>query len=595
MATFKKFLDLLTAREKKRAACVFVLMLITALFDVLGVASIMPFMAILADPQLIESNLAMTYVFNFLGYQNRQDFLLASGLCVFLLLITSLCFKALSVYSQTRFALMREYSISKQLVECYLQQPYAWFLNRHSADLGKTILSEVGNLVHGGLLPLLTLIAQCIVAVCLMGLLLLVDPWLAISVGVVLGGAYLVVFKFMSGLLQRLGAGRVSANQQRYAAVSEAFGAVKEIKLKGIENVYAQRFTKPARLYAKAQTTAHVIGQLPRFMLEGIAFGGMLVVILYLMSQSGDFAKALPVIALYAFAGYRLLPALQQIYLTLTQLRFAGPALDILHKDLISLGRDKFLTAANGPFEIKVGITLSRIEYCYPNSLGSVLKGISMHIPVNTTVGLVGATGGGKTTTIDIILGLLEPLKGRLIVDGVVITEVNRTLWQKNIGYVPQQIYLSDDTVAANIAFGLEAKDIDMQAVERAARIANLHEFIINDLDAGYQSTVGERGVRLSGGQRQRIGIARALYHSPRVLILDEATSALDNLTEQAVMDAVHNLSHEITIILIAHRLSTVRECDQIFLLEKGEIAAQGTFDELVSSSDHFRAMAGAQ
>jgi ABC-type multidrug transport system fused ATPase/permease subunit len=205
----------------------------------------------------------------------------------------------------------------------------------------------------------------------------------------------------------------------------------------------------------------------------------------------------------------------------------------------------------------------------------------------------VGFTGSGKTTAIDLILGLLEPDSGDFKVDGKVINSFNKRQWQKSIGYVPQQIYLSDATVAANIAFGLKPEEIDMQAIERAATIAKLHDFVINELPMGYQTTVGERGVRLSGGQRQRIGIARALYHSPNVLIFDEATSALDNLTEQAVMEAVHKLSHEITIILIAHRLSTVRECDQIFLLEKGEVKGQGTYNELVGSNDQFRAMAG--
>jgi len=204
----------------------------------------------------------------------------------------------------------------------------------------------------------------------------------------------------------------------------------------------------------------------------------------------------------------------------------------------------------------------------------------------------VGATGSGKTTTVDLILGLLEAQVGVLEVDGQAITEHNRRAWQRAIGYVPQQIYLADDTVAANIAFGLQEKDIDQAAVERAAKIANLHEFVANELPQQYQTTVGERGVRLSGGQRQRIGIARALYHNPQVLILDEATSALDNLTEQAVMEAVHNLGHEITIILIAHRLSTVKACDTVYLLEKGELKAQGTFDELTQANERFRAMA---
>ena len=285
------------------------------------------------------------------------------------------------------------------------------------------------------------------------------------------------------------------------------------------------------------------------------------------------------------------MPALQNIYGAVTKLRFAGPAIDSLHKDLMSL-QPANPHQAMAAMSLIQAITLNQIQYSYPNAPQPALKDLSLTIPAKRTVGLVGATGSGKTTTVDLILGLLEAQEGALEVDGQAITEQNRRAWQRAIGYVPQQIYLADDTVAANIAFGLDAKDIDQAAVERAAKIANLHEFVVNELPQQYQTTVGERGVRLSGGQRQRIGIARALYHNPQVLILDEATSALDNLTEQAVMEAVHNLGHEITIILLAHRLSTVKACDTTFLLEKGELRAQGTFDELTQANERFRAMA---
>jgi ABC-type multidrug transport system fused ATPase/permease subunit len=352
-----------------------------------------------------------------------------------------------------------------------------------------------------------------------------------------------------------------------------------------------RRFSDPARAFARHQASAQVVSQLPRFALEAIAFGGMLLVVLYLMAQNGGFSNALPVIALYAFAGYRLMPALQAIYKSVTSVRFAAPALEALHADLMGL-QPANPHQAGEALPLNHAITLSDVTYSYPNAPQPALKELNLTIPARATVGLVGATGSGKTTTVDVMLGLLEPQRGTLAVDGVVIDETNRRAWQRAIGYVPQHIYLADDSVAANIAFGLEAKDIDPMAVERAAKIANLHEFVMEELPEQYQTTVGERGVRLSGGQRQRIGIARALYHDPQVLILDEATSALDNLTEQAVMEAVHNLGREITIILIAHRLSTVKACDTIFLLEKGELKAQGTFDELTQASERFRAMA---
>ena len=307
------------------------------------------------------------------------------------------------------------------------------------------------------------------------------------------------------------------------------------------------------------------------------------------MTLSSDITNVIPIIALYAFAGYRLMPALQKIFISLTSLRVVTPALDSLHNDLKNL-KPIILGNNNGDtLKVNNDICLKNIYYNYPNASRTALKNINLTIPANKTIGLVGATGSGKTTTVDILLGLLEAQKGTLKVDGKIIDNNNRRAWQRSIGYVPQQIFLSDNTVSANIAFGVNIKDIDQEAVQNAAKIANIHNFIMNELPLNYQTTVGERGVRLSGGQRQRIGIARALYHKPKVLVLDEATSALDNLTEKAVMDAVHNSEKSITKILIAHRLTTVENCDKIFLFDKGELKTQGTFEELIKISDDFR------
>lgn len=587
-----KLLSLLTRNEQKQAMLLVGMILIMAFFDVLGVASILPFMAVLASPELVHTNLVLNAVYktaSYIGINTTEQFLFVLGVLVLILLVTSLLFKIITVYAQTRFALMREYSIGKRLIEGYLHQPYSWFLNRHSADLGKTILSQVNAVIQYGMLPLMTLMAQGAVALALLILLLIVDPLLAFGVGIVLGLAYVSVFVMMSGRLKRLGQACFDADEERFSSVNEAFGAAKELKVGGLEQAYIQRFAVPAEIYAKSQATASVISQLPRYALEVIAFGGMLLIMLYLMAQNGSFAAAVPIIALYAFAGYRLMPALQQIYGAFTQLRFIGPALEALHKDLSDLQLSEVQQGCVKQLQLTQSIKLNQVSYSYPNAQQSILNNINLIIPAHSTVGFVGATGSGKTTTVDIILGLLEPQAGTISIDGQVITTANRRAWQSAIGYVPQQIYLADDSVAANIAFGVTVKDIDQKAVERAAKIANLHEFIIDDLPLGYSTTVGERGVRLSGGQRQRIGIARALYHNPQVLILDEATSALDNLTEQAVIEAVNNLGHQITIIMVAHRLSTIKSCDNIFLMDRGEVVAQGSYESLVQENDNFK------
>jgi ATP-binding cassette, subfamily B, bacterial PglK len=597
MQTIKKILIILSPAERKRAGLVLVMILIMAFLDMLGVASIMPFVAVLANPELVETNAILNAAYNasqILGVSTVQEFIFVLGIMVFVMLFVSLSFKASTVYVQARFSLMREYSIGKRLVEGYLQKPYSWFLTRNSADLGKNILSEVNLVVANVLIPIMNIIAQSAVSMALLLLLIIVDPMLALTIILVLGLTYSLIFKVTKKLLSRIGKERLENNEARYVAVNEAFGAAKEVKIGGLERFYTQRFAVPAQSYAKNLATANIIGQLPRFALELIVFGGMLLVILILMNQNGSFTSAVPVISLYAFAGYRMMPSLQGIYTSVSQLRFAVAALDALLVELTSIEPESISSDKNShkkALPLMQDITLNNVTYHYPNTEDPAIKNINLTIAAKSTVGLVGSTGGGKTTTVDLILGLLRPQQGTLEIDGQVINDKNRKDWQSSIGYVPQHIYLADDSVEANIAFGVAPEDIDQVAVERAAKIADLHDFVIKKLPNQYKTKVGERGVRLSGGQRQRIGIARALYLNPQVLVLDEATSALDNLTEQAVMKAVHNLGQEITVIMIAHRLSTIKECDTIFFLENGELTGQGSFNELIQSNERFMAM----
>ena len=592
METLKKLLFLLTPNERKQASLLLLMMIVMAMLDMIGVASILPFIAVLSNPDIIETNIILKKMFeasNIFGVENSHQFLFFLGILVFLTLVISLFFKAFTNYVQLRFVQMREYTIGKRLVEGYLHQPYSWFSGRNSADLGKNILSEVGHIIGAGMKPLMDLVAQIMVATAIIILLFIIDPKLVITISLFLVSTYGLFFYFIRRYLNRIGKGRLENNLQRFKTVSEAFGASKEVKVGGLEQNYIQVFSKSAQHFARTLASAGVVDQMPRYFLEAIAFGGILLITLYMMTQSGSINNSLPIISLYVFAGYRLMPAVQQIYVSFTKLTFVKPSIDKIYNDIKNL-KPFIINQDNGTLPLNKSITLKNIHYNYPNTSRTVLKDVSLNISAKTTVGLVGATGSGKTTTIDIILGLLEAQKGTLEVDGQTITKFNSRSWQRNIGYVPQHIYLADDTVAANIAFGVNPKDINHEAVEKASKIANLNEFVLEELPKQYQTTIGERGVRLSGGQRQRIGIARALYHKPQVLILDEATSALDNQTEKAVMDAINNLNKNITIILIAHRLNTVKKCDNIFLLEKGKLKNEGTFEELIQVNENFRA-----
>jgi len=584
MNIIQKFLILLSKHERKNALLLLLLILVMAFLDMIGVASILPFMAVLTNPSIVETNVILNKMFQIsklFGVENNDQFLFVLGVSVFILLIFSLAFKAFTTYVQLRFVNMREHSISKRFVESYLHQPYVWFLNKNSADLGKTILSEVSQIVAKGLKPLIEMIAKGMIALALIILLILTDPQLAFIIGFSIALAYVLIYLFSLKYLNKLGNQRLENNKLRFLRINEAFGAIKEIKISGLEEIYIKNYSKSSKTFARTQALAKIIAQMPRYALEGIAFGGIMLVILYLMSREGSFNNALPIISLYAFAGYRLLPALQQIYHSFTRISFMSPSLDELSNELKYLKFQKEKDNKDKFFPTK-SIVLRNIYYSYPHSDRTALEDVNIIIPAKTTVGIIGSTGSGKTTTIDIILGLLEAQKGTLEVDNTVISKQNFKSWQQSIGYVPQHIYLSDDTIAANIALGIEHKNIDQNLVEEVSKIANLHDFVTENLPQKYETIIGERGVRLSGGQRQRIGIARALYSKPQVIILDEATSALDNKTEELVMSAINSIGKDITIILIAHRLNTLRNCDTIFELEKGRVINKGNFNDLL-------------
>jgi ATP-binding cassette, subfamily B, bacterial PglK len=595
--TYKKLYGLFDARERRRMVLLLGLMIIVAFIETLGVASIMPFIAMLTNPEVVDTNPYLASTYDWLGFTSTDTFLRFLGLVFFVLLLVSQALKATLTWATLRFSHNRNFHWGSRLVGGYLRQPYEWFLNRHSADLATAILAEVNQVITGSLLPCMRVIAQALVAVFLLSLLVAVDPLLSITVGGILGASFGLIQVLVKRRLHKIGAQRRQANQRRFNIVQEAFGGIKDVKVAGLEETFVKRFSGPARTLAKTQISAGLIAQMPKYGLQALLFGGMLLALLYLMSTRGSFQEAAPVAALYGLGAYRLFPAIEILYAKIAEMRYSAAALDSLCADFEKLKNipDAISRSPSTGEPDRLGLNrqleLDNVVYAYPGAPQAALQGISLVVPACSTVGIVGSTGSGKTTMVDLILGLLRPHSGRLLADGRELTDELVRAWQRSVGYVPQQIFLSDDTVAANIAFGLPEQDIDLAAVERAARVANLHDFVVSEMPDGYRTHVGERGVRLSGGQRQRIGIARALYHDPDLLILDEATSALDNITEHAVMEAVNNLGSRKTIVLIAHRLSTVKNCDRIFLLEHGKLLGQGTYEELIEMNESFRAM----
>jgi len=434
-----------------------------------------------------------------------------------------------------------------------------------------------------------------LLALTLSALLIAVQPGLAFSVVVVLGSIYGMIYLGTRVWLNRIGEDRVLANRERFTAAAEAFAGAKEIRLLGREDDYLERYRQPSQRLARHQANAALLQELPQYAIEALAFGGILLLVLILMRDEDGIAHVLPLIGLYGLAGKQLIPAFQKIYGTISAIRFNMPSVESILNDLSAAARDERPSGripVAPPFVPERDIAIVDLGYRYPGSERWALRGVNLTIPARGTVGFVGASGAGKTTLIDLLLGLLEPEEGALLIDGTPLNADSVRRWQAALGYVPQHIFLADQHVAANIALGVPEREIDFAAVEQAARLANLHKFVVRELPQGYRTLIGERGVRLSGGQRQRIGIARALYRNPAVLLFDEATSALDNPTEQAVMEAIHNLAGDKTILLVAHRLTTVKPCQRIHVLEQGQIVESGSWDELIASGARFRALA---
>jgi ABC-type multidrug transport system fused ATPase/permease subunit len=595
-ANFKKLQRLLDPRDRKKVFLLAVLMIINAFMQTAGIASIIPFLAVLSNPETIQQNRWLTAAYEYLGYDSSSSFLYLLGIAAFTVFLTATATQALTQWAITRFSHMQQYELSRRLMADYLRRPYSFFLNRNSGDLAKTVLQETTQAINGALMPAMRLVSHVLLAATIIALLLFIQPWLALVVAISLGSIYGTIYLTARTWLNKIGRDRVLANKERFTTAAEAFAGTKEIRLLGRERDYLERYRKPSKRFALHQANSTLLQNLPQYGIEAVAFGGVLLLVLYLMGGDGSLENMLPIIGVYALAGRQLIPAFQKIFTTIAALRFNTAAVDNVLDDLGPKPDSTPLPDRNppdNPLAPSHAITLDRVSYHYPGSERPALDEISLTIPAKTTVGFVGSSGAGKSTLVDMLLGLLSADRGEIRIDEQPLTASNTRQWQAAIGYVPQHIFLADQTVSANIALGLPENKIDQQAVESAASLANLHHFVLKELPQGYATIIGERGVRLSGGQRQRIGIARALYRDPPLLFFDEATSALDNATEHAVMDAIHNLTGNKTIILVAHRLSTVKPCDCIYVMAHGKIVEQGSWEGLCSlPNSHFRKLA---
>jgi len=555
-----------------KLAFIFSLSFAQALFQVIGITSIFPFLAIAADPERIRrSHFGTQFLSLFPPMENRQ-LLLIAGIIAIVALLLSNAVNLLSEYARTRYAQNFAHWLRVRLLRRIALQPYTYFLQRNCGDLLKKVMGDVTNYAGGVLLPLLDTVARVLTAVLLLATLFLVQPVIAMSAAVILGGFYAVTFQLLTRKRREVDENLKTHVAGSYREAYQMLGGIKPVKVHRVEEHFLARFAGHSAIMARMFARTPVFANSARYVVEPLAFGGLVVAVLLLAAKGRDFSDILPNLGVMALAGYRLLPSLQLLYAQLTQVSSMRHAVDEVYDEFAAAETDKSvpreistepITPARA-FSWHNAISLCDVSYRYPHASRSAVEGLSIIIPKNSSLGVIGPTGSGKSTLVDLLLGLYLPTAGDILIDGQLLTSTLIPSWQASIGYVPQDIFLIDDTIARNVAFGLPDDEIDSARLREACDIAQLLDFIEAELPDRFDTYVGERGIRLSGGQRQRIGLARALYHRPSLLILDEATSALDVATEGKLLEALRRLAGKLTMVVAAHRLSAVANCDQL-------------------------------
>lgn len=588
--------SLLTVKQRKQLIVLQVLVVIMSLLEVVSVVSIGPFMALVSDMGLLEREGIIAYLFKTTSLEKPQDFVLFLGGGVLILLLIASVVSMFTVWRLSMFGSQIGADLGNRLYEYYMYQEWLYHVRISSSTLTNKISQETARVTNQIIHPLMLINAKLVLAVLMVSTVFYINPYVAAAGVTIFFAAYFILYKVVKNKLASNGENITNSQALRFKLMSEGFGGIKDVLLLGRQPVFVDRFVSSSQLFAYSQADNVVLQQVPRYAMELVAFSSVIGLVLYLLIvQQGNLTEILPLLSVYALAGFKILPAFQQIYGNITKVRGNLAGFENIKGDLEAAfqkkGGSSSAITGSDVLHFENELELKKVNFKYPGKEEAALKDLSLTIPVNKVVGFVGSSGSGKSTVIDLLLGLIAPDDGHFLIDGEQVLDGNKRAWQNNIGFVPQSIFLSDSSIMENIAFGLALESIDEERVKQAASMAHLTEFLDN-LPHGLHTNVGERGIQLSGGQRQRIGIARALYSNADVLVLDEATSALDGVTEKAIMEAIHDLSGRKTILMIAHRLATVKKCDVIYFLDGGRVVEQGSYKELVEKSAMFRRMA---
>ncbi len=576
LSTARKIWGLLTSAERRSAVVLLGLMLIGTLLETLGIGLVIPAIALLTERDFASNHPALQPALLALGNPSQQTLVIGGVVVLVGVYLIKALYLTFYTWRQMRFAFDVQTMLSQRLFTLYLRQPYTFHLQRNSAQLIQNVTAEVDTVTFTAMLPGISLLTETLVLAGFGSLLLAVEPLGTLIVACTLGVTSWSFSHFTRGRIARWGEARQHHAGLRIQHLQQGLGGVKDIKLLGRETEFLEQYRLHNTQSARVNQLHQTLQQLPRLWLELLAVSGLAILVLSMLAQGRALEAMLPTLGLFAAAAFRLMPSVNRMLSAVHSLRFGLPVIDTLDAELkLSVQEAAGTHTPVTPF--RAALELKQVTYTYPGAAEPAIKDISLAIQRGESVGFIGTSGAGKSTLVDILLGLLTPDSGEVRMGGKDIQHALRN-WQDQIGYVPQSIFLTDDTLARNVAFGLSNSQIDEATVWRAIRAAQLEEFV-HSLPQGLNTLVGERGIRLSGGQRQRIGIARALYYDPAVLVLDEATSSLDTATERDVMQTVSALQGNKTIIIVAHRLSTVEPCDRLYQLERGQIVGEGSYE----------------
>lgn len=597
LRTLKEIYYLLTADQRKKLLRLQILVALMAFAEIAGVVSIGPFMALVGDMSQLQEEGLFAQVYQASGASSPDQFLFWLGVSVLVLLTCAALVSMYTIYQLSMYGERVGAELSNRLFHYYMRQSWLFHASGSSSHLTKQIAVECSRVTGGIVNPLMLMNAKLVMAAFMAVTIFFYNPLVATTGLLIFSSAYFGLYRTVRHRLKANGKITSQTQHRRFKLMHEGFGGIKDALLLGRQQLFTERFDAASLKFARAQGVSKAISQVPRYAMELVAFSSIIFLVLYLLtSHRGNIGTILPILSVYALAGFKLLPALQQVYNSVSVIRANLAAFEALRDDLY-LSEAPPLDSAVRPENVlndvlrpSESIHLADVSFTYPGKEEPAVRGLNLVIPANSVIGLVGSSGSGKSTTIDLLLGLIKPDRGQVLIDGEPLTSNNLRAWQNSLGFVPQAIFLADSSIRENIAFGLPSTAIDEERIRHAIKMAHLEE-LIKELPNGLETCVGERGVQLSGGQRQRIGIARALYYDADVLVLDEATSALDGITEKLIMDAIHDFSGSKTIIMIAHRLATVKQCDCIYLMAEGRIVDEGSYQALVNRNTIFKRM----